>query len=118
MTTTSYYSYGPESGSGNLAYYAAGDVHNSTPTLLTYAGMGADNDQSLSGELYLFSPAGTTYVKHWYCRTSMYGESNEVFDEHTAGWFGTAGPIDNVKFDMSSGTMDAGTIKLYGIKDS
>ena len=116
MTSTSYYGYGPESGTGNLAYYTAGDVANGTPTLLTYAGMGADDDQSLSGELYLFAPSNTTYVKHWYARTIMYGESNEAFDVSTSGWFDTTSAINSVKFDMSGGTMDTGTIKMYGCR--
>ena len=116
MTSTNFYCYGPESGSGSLAYYAAGDVPDGTPTLLTYAGMGADDDQALSGELYLWAPSNTTYVKHWQARTCMYGESNEVFDEHTSGWFNTIAPINAVKFDISSGTLDAGTIKLYGCR--
>jgi len=116
MTATNFYGYGPESGTGNLSYYTAGDVAAGTPVLLTYAGMGADDDQALSGELYLFAPMSDTYVKHWYCRTSMNGESNEVFDDHTGGWFATAGPINSVKFDISSGNLDAGTIKLYGCR--
>jgi len=116
MTTTNFYAYHTESGaSSSLAYYAAGDVANGTPTLLTYT-IGADNDQSLSGEFHLFAPSSTTYVKHWYARTSSYGESNEEWDSHTAGYLNTTSAINAVKFDMSSGNIDAGSIYLYGIK--
>ena len=116
MTTTNFYSYHSENGaSHNLAYYAAGDVANGTPTLLTYT-IGADNDQSLSGVLHLFAPSSTTYVKQWYARTSSYGESNEEWDSYTAGYLNTTSAINGVKFDMSSGNIDAGTIKMWGVK--
>ena len=35
-----------------------------------------------------------------------------------AGYFNTTSAIDAIQFKMSSGNIDAGTIKLYGIKDS
>ena len=35
-----------------------------------------------------------------------------------AGYFNTTSAIDEIQFKMSSGNIDAGTIKLYGIKDS
>ena len=35
-----------------------------------------------------------------------------------AGYGNTTSAIDAVKFLFSSGNIDAGTIKLYGIKDS
>ena len=116
MTTTNFYSYHSEVGdSTNLAYYAGGDVANGTPTLITYT-IGNDNDKSLSGEFHLFAPSSTTYVKQWYTRTSSCGDSNEELDIHAAGYLNTTSAINAVKFDMSSGNIDAGTIYLYGIK--
>ena len=35
-----------------------------------------------------------------------------------AGYGNTTSAIDAVQFAMSSGNIDAGTIKLYGLKDS
>jgi hypothetical protein len=35
-----------------------------------------------------------------------------------AGYGNTTSAIDAVQFTMSSGNIDSGTIKLYGIKDS
>ena len=116
MTTTSFYAYHTENGaSHNLAYYAAGDIANGTPTRITYA-MGADNDESLSGEMHLFAPSSTTYVKQFYARTSAAGDTDEEWDVFTAGYLNTTSAINRVKFDMASGTIDAGTIYLYGIK--
>ena len=35
-----------------------------------------------------------------------------------AGYANTTSAIDAIQFKMSSGNIDAGTFKLYGIKDS
>ena len=35
-----------------------------------------------------------------------------------AGYINTTNAINAIQFKMSSGNIDAGTIKLYGIKDS
>jgi hypothetical protein len=38
-------------------------------------------------------------------------------DNYTAGYFNTTSVLlDGIQFSMSSGNIDAGTIKLYGIK--
>jgi hypothetical protein len=36
----------------------------------------------------------------------------------TSGYCNVTAAIDGVQFKMSSGNIDSGTIKLYGIKDS
>ena len=40
------------------------------------------------------------------------------FGIHYSGYCNTTSAIDGVQFAMSSGNIDSGTIKLYGIKDS
>ena len=37
---------------------------------------------------------------------------------YCAGYFNTTADITAIQFKSSSGNIDAGTIKLYGIKDS
>ena len=51
-------------------------------------------------------------------RTSMTHQVDVASDFSTAGYFNTTSAIDEVQFKMNSGNIDAGTIKLYGIKDS
>ena len=41
--------------------------------------------------------------------------SNDVY---SAGYANTTSAVNGVKFLVNSGNIDAGTIKLYGIKDS
>ena len=73
------------------------------------------NDSGVSGELFLFDPSSTTFVKHFLSTTNNMqdGDSSEVF--HIAGYCNTTTAIDGVQFKMSSGNIDSGTIEMYGI---
>ena len=76
---------------------------------------GTDNDQGVSGEMWLFSPSSTTYVKHFISRNHSYNASDYADDSFMAGYGNTTSAVDAVQFKFSSGNIDAGTIKLYGI---
>jgi hypothetical protein len=114
MTTTNFYDYTPADGNPTLGYHLAGDVHDGTPTHLGYI-LGSDNDQTMAGELFLFNPSNTTYVKHWYSRIVAHGDGGESADSFAAGYLNTTSAINAVKFDMSVGTIDAAVIKMYGV---
>ncbi len=47
----------------NLAYQASLDLAQSTSFSLCLRNLGTDNDQTASGEMYLFNPSSTTFVK-------------------------------------------------------
>ena len=81
-------------------------------TLATQLGNGSD--ESLVGVIHLFSPASTTYVKHFYSRTNSYSSSTASTNQYTAGYINTTAAIDDVSFKMSSGNLD-GVIQMYGI---
>ena len=79
------------------------------------------NDSGGSGELYLFNPSSTTFVKHFIANGTGFvvdGGNPKQFTMYVAGYGNTTSAIDAVQFSMASGNIDAGTIKLYGIKDS
>ena len=79
------------------------------------------NDSGGSGELYLFNPSSTTFVKHFIANGTGFvvdGGNPKQFTMYVAGYGNTTSAIDGVQFSMASGNIDAGTIKLYGIKDS
>ena len=80
--------------------------------------IGNGNDENMSGEMYLFSPASTTFVKHFISRANTYHGANQSSILHLAGYGNTTTAVDSVRFQMSSGNFDQGVIKLYGIKDS
>jgi hypothetical protein len=82
---------------------------------------GSVSDASVCGELILFNPSSTTFVKHFIVRAvNMGNDGSNAFSEDSfiAGYCNTTTAIDGVQFTMDSGNIDAGTIKLYGIKDS
>ena len=116
-TTTSIETYHAESGSGSGVAYIDRDLANGTgfQQLNTANGLGNDNDQSLSGILHLFEPSSTTFIKHFMSvvQFTQYGDAQA--NDRVAGYCNTTTAIDGVQFKMSSGNIDAGTFKLYGI---
>ena len=115
-TTTGFYVLHAEGGgTPALTYNGDGDQAQSTDFLKLDGDYGADADQSLSGYMYLFAPSDTTFIKHFMARTNSsrhVDQSNNVF---TAGYCNVTAAIDGVQFKMSSGNIDSGVIKLYGI---
>ena len=102
----------------NLTYDTGEDVAQGTGVQNLANGLGGDADQSLSGEMWLFSPSSTTYVKHFMATIQYAQFQNYTNNWYVAGYCNVTAAIDAVQFSMSSGNLDAGTIKLYGIKDS
>jgi hypothetical protein len=80
--------------------------------------IGNDNDMCAAGELKIFEPSNTSKVKHFLGRVQTYGDGGGQDlseDWHTAGYFNTTTALTRVRFKMSSGNIDAGTIKMYGV---
>ena len=61
----------------SLSYETSYDLAQSTDfQSLSANTLGTDNDQSFSGEMYLFNPSSTTYVKHFLARGNVYHGAN------------------------------------------
>ena len=73
-----------------------------------------NDDASISGTLHLFDPSNDTFVKHFIARANL-NESSTQSDNFIAGYINTATAITRVQFKSSSGTLDSGVIKLYGV---
>ena len=114
IQSTVFQSHHGESDATGLAYVTGEDQTNGTAfqTLSRAPGNGAD--ESCVGILHIFSPASTTYVKHFYARTNTYYNGDYSIVGHLAGYFNVTGAIDDIQFKMSSGNMD-GVIKMYGV---
>ena len=97
-----------------LAYDTGADLAEAASFQFLGAGIGNGADESLVGELHLFNPASTTYVKHFYGTTSFYGQQNAEYNNYIAGYINDTTAIDEIQFKMSSGNFD-GVIQLYGI---
>jgi len=102
----------------NLNYRTGNDLQQSTADQRLASEVGADADQSASGTLFFFSPANTTFVKHFMSNTNSGFGPNYSNQEFTGGYCNTTSAITGLKFLFNSGNIDAGTIKMYGIKKS
>ena len=104
-------------GDYGLQYEANWDLAQSTDYQYMLNYLGSDADECAVGELHLFNPSSTTYVKHFYGRgTWTNGDTvPAAFDLGVAGYFNTTSDIDAIQFKMSSGNFD-GTIKMWGVK--
>ena len=115
MTTTSFEAIHNQDGTGGaLGYMTGDDLGNSTSYQHLCFDLGNGADECCAGELYLFNPSNTTYVKHWYCTSQGYHLSDYTVNDFTAGFFNTTTALNAISFKMSSGNMD-GEIKMYGL---
>ena len=118
-TSTYFYANHNEADSDtSLGYYTPNDVAQGTGVQKICLGIGNGNDESVSGEMFLFNPSSTTFVKHYLGTSQEYYQDNRSINTFYAGYCNVTVAIDGVQFSMSSGNIDSGTIKLYGIKDS
>jgi len=99
----------------SLDYKTANDLAQSTSDQILNDGLGNDNDQALSGSLTLFNPSSTTFVKHFISDINEIQDNDMSLRGFLAGYGNTTSAIDAVKFQMSSGNIDAGEILLFGV---
>ena len=115
-TTTFFNAYHGEGGGGGvLQYKASSDEAQSTSDQIISAPLGNGNDECVSGTLNLFNPSSTTFVKHFISSSAGYNEADYSDNCYIAGYGNTTSAVDAIIFKMSSGNIDSGVIKLYGI---
>ena len=118
-TSTAFDAEHSEGDATSFSYNSSSDLAQATGFQpLSLNNIGNDNDQSASGELFLFNPSSTTFVKHFIYTGSSLNSGDYLSNDFVAGYFNTTSAIDAIQFKMESGNIDAGTIKLYGLKDS
>jgi hypothetical protein len=121
-TTTFFRAYHGDSGGSDytsLNYETSNDLAQSTGFQDLITALGTDNDEAGSGVLQIFNPSSTTYVKHFIARNcANIFAFDESDDQYCAGYFNTTSAINAIQFKMSSGNIDDGIIKLYGVKKS
>ena len=119
-TTTNFLANHTEAGGGaGMGYSTSQDLAQST----SYAPFnentyGTDADASLCGEMFLFAPSNTTFVKHFLGRVCFMATNPGSRQDYTAGYCNTTSAIDGVDFKFNSGNIDSGVIKMYGLSKS
>ena len=118
ITSSFFRAYNYESsGSPTVAYYTSGDQAQGTAFQYITGGtaVGNDNDQCCSGTLHLYDPSSTTFAKHFMSISNTIGPTNYTMNDFSSGYFNTTSAIDEIQFKFSSGAIESGVIKLYGI---
>ncbi len=117
VTNTYFSAYHNEGGSyTSLAYRGGADLAQSTNFIELGDEIGNENDQCFAATLHLFDPSNTTFIKHYLYRGShTQGNGDYMVDILAAGYFNTTSALDAIQFKFSSGNIDSGTIKLYGV---
>jgi len=115
-TTTLFRAYHYEDASGaGLGYRTSQDIAQGTGFQDLSDDIGNDNDSSACGYLHLFDPSSTVHVKHFISETVLPYQDTLAWHGFIAGYFNSQSAITAIQFKMSSGNIDSGTIKLYGV---
>jgi hypothetical protein len=115
-TSTNFSASHKEDGSYTLlGYNGSWDLAQATTPQPLTAGTGSDNDQSVSGFLHLFDPSNVTFVKHFIATINTSSSDDTAMNLYIAGYVNSTSAINAVQFTVSAGTLDSGTIDMYGV---
>ena len=117
ITSSAFRQYHNEDDSGYAVTYRTGEDQAQGTGFqdLIHQAASDDADKSGCGTLHLFAPSNTTFVKHFLFTGNHNGPTDFSRQWFISGYINTTSAIDEIQFKMSSGNIDAGVIKLYGI---
>ena len=98
-----------------MGYDTAEDQAQGTSFQFISNTLGNDADQNMNGTLQIFDPSSTTFVKHFMAESNVAQNSDFTIHRFHAGYINTTSAIDEIQFKMSSGNIDTGVIKMYGV---
>ena len=120
ITSAAFRSYNTEAGSNALQYWSQLALAQSTNEQWLNYNTGETDPEVAVGELHLFAPSSTTYVKHFYSRSVAYWYSAAAGDMYTGGYINSTSAVNAIRFGMwvsttQSENIKTGTIKMYGL---
>ena len=117
ITSTTFRAYHNEAGGSTSLGYASGDDQAQGTAMQPIALISTSNDDSASGTLQLFAPSSSTFIKNFFAVSNGVKALSGQFTYNmfTAGYINTTTAITRVQFKTSSGNIDSGVIKLYGV---
>jgi len=117
ITSAAFEVYHTEGGSTSGPTYAtSSDQGNGTSYQHIFStGIGYGLDEIVSGELYLYDPSSTVFVKHFMANGNGYKQDNGTRQLQTAGYINTTNKINEISFKFSSGNIKIGRILMYGL---
>ena len=116
ITSSFFYAQQGESEDPLLAYGSGQDQAQATGFQDLSLSIDSDgNDSSCSGYLHIFDPSNTTFAKHFIGLTQIVGNGYYSYSNYSGGYFNITTALTRFQFKMSSGNIDSGLIKLYGV---
>ena len=99
----------------SLTYDGDKDQHENTGLIYFGPAGDNDNDASMSGILRLYNPSSTTFVKHYV--SAIQGMENGDISTLVlgAGYINTTSAVNTMRFQLTSGEIQGGTIDLFGV---
>ena len=97
-----------------LNYSAGEDLCSSTAFQNLNMSLGSGSDEGTDGEMHLYNPSSTTYVKQFYTCTQGYVYVDMSRETFVGGFLDTTSAIDAVRFQFNNANMN-GTIQLWGL---
>jgi len=117
ITSTYFYARHDQTGAvGQISYDSGSDQAQGTAFQRIGTEIGNGNSENASGYLQIFNPSSSIFVKHFLGDIQNFESNGYSFRVFSAGYFNTTTALTRFQFKMTSGNIDSGTIKLYGIK--
>jgi len=104
-----------DDGSTHFDYDTGRDIAQGTGFQNIAYAITSDNKSCGVGTLHLFNPSSTTFVKNFIARSNAYAVAPYSIEFNYGGYGNTTSAVDAIQFKMTSGNIDSGVIKLYGI---
>ena len=101
-----------------LQYETGEDIAQGTGFTVVTKEQANDADAGACSTIWLFNPSSTTFVKHYMMRSNWFQHNDYAQDAFKGGYINTTAAVTAIQFKSTSGNIDSGTFKLYGIKDS
>ena len=107
--------YHAEDDAGSSLTLAGNAMTQSTSAAFLSSNVDNDNDAHLCGKLHLFAPSDTTFVKQFIYTGVVLGATKYCYNDRVAGYVNVTAAVDGVQFTYDEGSIDSGTISMYGI---
>ena len=101
-----------------LQYETGEDIAQGTGFTVVTKEQANDADAGACSTIWLFNPSSTTFVKHYMMRSNWFQHNDYAQDAFKGGYINTTAAVTAIQFKSTSGNIDSGTFKLYGIRDS
>ena len=116
ITSTFFRAYHLENDSATGLQYLTGEDEAQTQAYSNLAqGITNGADENGNGELHLYNPSSTTYVKHWHSQMQA-NDGTYGMNNFASGYWNTTSAINAVNFKFANDSNFTGKIKMWGVK--